>query len=188
MDKFEKYIRENRLRLDSEEFENEEWEKIAKIFDKYNRRMRLRKFYSAAIFISVISVGTLIYVNHLKQTEKSSQTEVFQEVATYYKEQEISTIKLINGTEEEIRKQSIPVEYEDMFRDFTKQLQLIDKQYEIYKNEIAEHGYNQELIQQIIYNYQLKLSVLQMLQSEIDKINNLTKSNSNGNKKTSIHI
>jgi len=188
MDKFEKYITENRLRLDSEEFENEGWERISGTFGRYNRRMRLRRFYSAAIFISVISVGMLIYVNHLKQTVKSSKTEDLQEVATYYKEQEISTIKLINGTEEEIRQQSIPAEYENMFRDFTKQLQLIDKQYEIYKNEIAEHGYNQELIQQIIYNYQLKLSVLQMLQSEIDKINNLTKSNSDGNKKTSIHI
>jgi len=188
MDKFEEYIRENRLLLDSEEFGNEEWDKIAATFDRYNRRMRLRKFYSAAIFISVISIGMLIYVNHLKQSEKSAKTEVFREVATYYKEQEISAIKLINGTEEEIRKQSIPVEYEDMFRDFTKQLQIIDNQYEMYKKEIADHGYNQELIQQVIYNYQLKLSVLQMLQNEINKINNLTKNHKNESKKTRIHI
>jgi hypothetical protein len=188
MDKFEKYIRENRLRLDSEEYENEGWDRISGTFDKYNRRMRLRKFYSAAIFISVISVGMLIYVNHQKQTEKLSGTEVFREVATYYKEQEISAIKLINGTEDEIRNLSIPVEYEDMFRDFTKQLQIIDNQYEMYKKEIADHGYNQELIQQVIYNYQLKLSVLQMLQNEINKINNLTKNNRNESKKTRIHI
>lgn len=183
MDKFEQFFKENRLRLDSADFENSGWERIATTYKQYNRRKMLRQFYIAASMIAIITLGTLLYLTQSKQNDVSGRTAVLDGVASYYKDEEITTIKLINGTEDEIRKQSIPVEYEDMFKDFIKQLQLIDKQYDIYKTSIAEYGYSQELIQQVIYNYQLKLSVLQMLQSEIDKINRLTKNIKNENKK-----
>jgi hypothetical protein len=75
-----------------------------------------------------------------------------------------------------------------MFNDFTQQLQIIDKQYDIYKAQVEQHGYSEEIIQQIIYNYQLKLSVLHMLQSEINKINNLSKHEKHEYKKIQLSI
>jgi hypothetical protein len=188
MDKFEQYIRENRLRLDTGELEKEEWDKIAGTFRKYNSRKRQRHFFAAAIIITFAGLGTLLYLTHPGQTNNMKRTAILDGVENYYKEAETSSIKLIDGEEEAIRKQSIPVEYKDMFTDFLKQLQLIDKQYDIYKTQISEHGYSQELIQQVIYNYQMKLSVLQMLQSEIIKINSRTKNKENENRKIQLHI
>ena len=92
------------------------------------KKLKLR----ARIFITL---GTLLYLPWSKHTDNTRETAVLEGIATYYKDEEISTIKLINGTEDEIRKQSIPAEYEDMFKDFIKQLQIIDKQYDIYKNK-----------------------------------------------------
>jgi hypothetical protein len=188
MDKFEQYFKENRLRLDTGELENREWERIEESFSCYNRRRNLRQFYAAAIILTFIAVGTLIWVTQLKQLAGSDRTAVLNGVANYYMQEEISSINLINGAEDAIRKQSIPVEFEEMFTGFIKQLDVIDKQYEIYKTEISEHGYNQEIIQQVIYNYQMKLSVLQMLHSEINKINSRTKNNENENRKIKLHI
>ena len=188
MDKFEQYIRENRLRLDTGELEKEEWDKIAGTFRQYDSQKKKRHFFAAAIIITFTALGTLLYLTLSKQTNSTERTAILDGVENYYKEAESSSIKLIDGEEEAIRKQSIPAEYKDMFTGFLKQLQIIDKQYDIYKTEISEHGYSQELIQQVIYNYQMKLSVLQMLQSEIIKINSRTKNKENENRKIQLHI
>jgi hypothetical protein len=188
MDKFEQYISENRLRIDTGELGKEEWDKIASTFRRLDSQKRKRHFFAAAIVMLFIALGTLLYLAFPKQTSSMERTAILDGVATYYKEAEISSIKLIDGEEEAIRQQSIPVEYKDMFTDFLKQLQIIDKQYDIYKTEISEHGYSQEIIQQVIYNYQMKLSVLQMLQSEIIKINSRTKNMENENRKIQLHI
>jgi hypothetical protein len=87
-----------------------------------------------------------------------------------------------------IRSQRVPADYSYLFKDFMVQLDLIDKQYDIYKRELEKHGYNEEVIQQVIYNYQLKLSVLHSLQSEIAKINNLPKKEENENKKIRLTL
>jgi hypothetical protein len=188
MDKFEQYIKENRLRLDTEDYANSEWEGIALSFKQYNRRKTFKRLYAAATLLVLITFGSVFFLRPSKPEDVVMKTTVLNGVATYYQDEENSAIKLINGAENEIRKQSIPVEYEGMFSDFIIQLGIIDKQYDLYKTTINEHGYSQELIQQVIYNYQLKLSVLQMLQSEIDKINKLTKNKRNENKKIQLHI
>jgi hypothetical protein len=55
-----------------------------------------------------------------------------------------------------LRKKKVPKENAALFNEFIKQLEVIDKQYELYKQEIEKTGYNDELIQQVIYNYQFK--------------------------------
>jgi hypothetical protein len=187
MDKFEQFIKENRLRLDTGELENRGWLRIAETFRLHDRRRRLRHFYAAAVVIAFAAIGSLIYQAVSKQ-QGGDKTAVLDGVANYYRQEEISSIKLINGVEDAIRKQTIPVEYKEMFTGFLKQIEIIDKQYEIYKTEISEHGYSQEIIQQVIYNYQMKLSVLQMLQFEINKINSRTKNKENENTKIQLHI
>jgi len=87
-----------------------------------------------------------------------------------------------------IRTQSIPVDYAHLFQDFTTQLDILDKQYELYRVELGKNGTTKELTQQIIYNYQLKISVLQKLQSEISKINTLIKNEKNDFKKIQLNI
>lgn len=188
MDRFEQYLKENRLRLDTEDLEPDCWNAIADSFKQHKRRSTFRKLYVAASIVVVLGLISVIFLNKVNKTEQVVQSTLFP--ASFYdlSKQETSYLQVINMKVDEIKKQRIPAEYKNLFGDFIQQLQLIDQQYDLYKSQIEQHGYNEELIQQVIYNYQLKLSVLQMLQAEINKINNLSKNDKNENKNIQLNI
>jgi hypothetical protein len=187
MDKFEQFFKENRLLLDTEDLDKARWEKISSTLRQSARRGNIRLLRIAAVFAGVVLLGSAFFFGFLK-TEKSSQKGVFALMATDLAANETTYLTSISSTLDSIRKQRIPADYGYLFRDFLIQLDLIDKQYEVYKTELEKHGYNEEMIQQIMYNYQLKLSVLHSLQSEIAKINNLPKKEENENKKIRINL
>lgn len=175
MDKFEQFFRENRLRLDTEDLDSDYIGIISGHFRIRRRNKFLRLVYAAASIAAITILSILLYRARTGGTDELRQPGIFNEIATDLITQESSYIQSIDVSLEEIKKQKVPAEYENMFAEFTKQLELIDSQYSIYRLQVEQHGFNDEIIQQIIYNYQLKLSVLQMLQSEINKINNLSK-------------
>ncbi len=187
MDKFEQFFRENRLRLDTENLDAAFSEKISGSVRHLNRRRLISRIYTVTSMAAIIIMAFVIFLNHTGR-EKTEQTGVFGKIATDLVKEEDSYIKLINLSESVIRKQELPAEYEPMFREFTQQLQIIDRQYEIYKAQVDKLGYSDEIIQQIMYNYQLKLSVLQTLQSEINKINSLSKMKSHESEKIKINL
>lgn len=187
MDNFEQYLQENRLRLDIENLDDTCWERIKNSFIKYKRKRAFNQFYIAASILIIIGLSSVLFISRMNQNE-TVQTTIFPESFTDLSKQETSFLQVINYTVDEIKKQSVPMEYENLFNDFIQQLQIIDHQYALYKKEIKEHGYSEELIQQVIFNYQLKLSVLQMLQSEIVKINNLSKKESHENTNIQLQI
>lgn len=188
MDKFEQFFRENRLRLDTEDLDSSYSGKIAHMFNMHNRKRVFRQLYAVASIAAIVVLSTLLYLAHNGQHPAEQQPGIFGEIATDLVKEEASYIQSINSSMDAIKKQKIPAEYASMFNDFTQQLQIIDKQYDIYKAQVEQHGYSEEIIQQIIYNYQLKLSVLQMLQSEINKINNLSKHEKHEYKKIQLSI
>lgn len=188
MDKFEQFFKENRLRLDTEDLDSTSWKNIEEYYKHYTGKRIFRQIYVAASIAIIIGLGSLLLYTHLKQKNSVKQTSIFYKISANLIEQETSYIQSIDKQLDKIKKQKIPKENAPMFDDFIKQLQLIDKQYDLFKAKVEKHGYNDELIQQIIYNYQLKLSLLQMLQSEIDKINNLTKQRKNEKEKIQLDI
>lgn len=175
MDKFEQFFRDNRLGLDTEELDHSFREEMLKSLGKQKKRRIFRFMYVAASLVAIIALSFLLYQSRYSGTGTGDTEGIFPEILSGLVEQEAGYIRLINSQVDEIRNETIPVEYEGMFQEFIHQLEIIDKQYEMYKNEVVETGYNEELVQQIIYNYQLKLSVLQMFRNEINKINKLTK-------------
>ena len=188
MESFENYFKENRLRLDAEDLEQNCWLDIEASFKKHRQRLFLRRLYVAASIVMIMGLGSMLYLNLVSHKVKEVQNSIFPAKFTDLAKEETSYLQIINIKVNEIKRQSVPVAYKSMFDDFIHQLQIIDQQYDLYKQEIEQHGYSDELIQQIIYNYQLKLSVLQMLQSEMNKINNLSKQNGNENTNIQLNI
>jgi hypothetical protein len=186
MDKFEQFFKDNRLLLDTEDLDNARWERINGACRQSDRRFT-GLFRTAAVIAGLVLLGIALYFGILK-TKKPEQRGVFAIVAAELANEETTYLTSINLTMDSIRSQRVPADYSYLFKDFMVQLDLIDKQYDIYKRELEKHGYNEEVIQQVIYNYQLKLSVLHSLQSEIAKINNLPKKEENENKKIRLTL
>ena len=134
-----------------------------------------RRLYVAASIIVILGLSSVLVFSGKEESKLLEHTSIFTDISPDLAEQEVSYMQMVSVKVDEIKKRKIPKENVAFFNEFVKQLEVIDKQYGLYKQEIEKTGYNDELIQQVIYNYQLKLSVLQMLQSEIDKINRLSK-------------
>ena len=188
MDNFEKYFKENRLLLDTDNLDSQCWNNIQDTFRNNNRKRWLRRSYVAASLLAIIILSITLYRSQVGQDNVSLQHGIFNEAHADLAKQETDYMQLINSKLNDIKKQKVPEQYKDMFDGFVEQLKIIDKQYDVYKSVVEKHGYNEEIIQQIIFNYQLKLSALQMLQSEMTKINNLSKSDRHDNKKIQLDI
>lgn len=188
MEKFEQFFKENRLRLDTENLDDVSWVGIEHSFKEHKRKSLFRKMYVAASIIVILGLSSILVFSGKEKNEPAKQTSIFSEISSDLAEQEASYIQLVNSKIRKLKNEEVPKENAALFSEFIKQLEVIDKQYELYKLEIEKKGYNDELIQQVIYNYQLKLSVLQMLQSEIDKINRLSKKENNEKGKIKLDI
>ncbi len=188
MEKFEQFFKENRLRLDTENLDETSWMNIENSFKIHKRKSFFRKLYVAASIIAILGLSSIIIFSGNEKNKQVVQTSIFTDISPDLVKQENSYIQLVNSKINKIKEEKVPKENAALFNEFIKQLEVIDKQYELYKQEIEKTGYNDELIQQVIYNYQLKLSVLQMLQSEIDKINRLSKKNKNEKEEIKLDI
>jgi hypothetical protein len=188
MEKFEQFFKENRLRLDTENLDNASWVNSENSFKEHKRKSMFRRMYMAASIIVILGLSSVIIFSEKEENKPVEQVSIFSEISPDLAKQEVSYIQLVNSQIDKIKEEKVPKENAALFNEFIKQLEVIDKQYELYKQEIEKTGYNDELIQQVIYNYQLKLSVLQMLQSEIDKINRLSKKNKNEKGKIKLDI
>jgi hypothetical protein len=188
MDNLEQFLKENRLRLDSEDIDADYWQAVEGSFRRLRVKKLIRQTIVAASIVLVLGTSAFFIANRYDQHKEVAQEAIFPQRFTELSKQETSYLQLISITTNQINDQRIPAEYQSLFSDFIRQLQIIDQQYELYKSEIKKHGYNEEMVQQVIYNYELKLSVLQMLHSEMNKINKLSKSNQNEDKKIQIHL
>lgn len=63
----------------------------------------------------------------------------------------------------------------DYFSDFRTQIRQLEKDEKTVKAEIVKQGLTDELLNQLINLYQIKLSTLKQLQTEMNKINNRVK-------------
>ncbi|TDO29086.1 hypothetical protein [Sediminibacterium goheungense] len=63
----------------------------------------------------------------------------------------------------------------EYFADFKTQIRQLEKDEKTVKNEIVKKGLTDDLLNQLINLYQIKLSTLKQLQTEMNKINNRVK-------------
>lgn len=178
MDNLEKLIKEQRTNLDTARLSDEKWAEISGKFHKKQLIPFWKITSVAASFLILVTAGYFIFTKNLEKSIQSDQL-LFTEHQEGGLPDESIFVALIKNAEYQVKDQKVPANYKSMFNDFIKQLDVLDQQYELYKKQIMEHGYSEEIVQQVIYHYQLKLSVLEMLQKEIEKINELSKVKNN---------
>jgi ADP-ribosylglycohydrolase len=184
MSKFEQFIKENRSQLDTEHLETAVWENLEKVFRAKKRHTQLIQTGIAAALILLMAIFWL-----LKDDRKQISAPVnmiFSENQNELQLKEENFIHLINSNIKQIERTEIPAEKTPMFDNFIEQLRTIDKQLQLIQQQIETAGYTEELIQQTIYMYQLKLSVLDMMQFEAEKMNERLNTHSHEKKKIQI--
>ncbi len=172
MDKFEQFFKENRLRLDTEDLDESLWNNIQNSFASKKRVNVYRSLYLVASLTLIIGLSIVLFYS--KNDNISIEKPIFSEIDEVLSQEEISFIHLVNSQVEIIENSKIQSENLALLDGFIYQLKTIDKQHDLCRENIEKQGYTNELIQQVIYIYQLKLSVLGMMQTEINKINQHT--------------
>jgi len=84
---------------------------------------------------------------------------------------------VINLQRERVSAMPMYAETPEYFNDFKVQIKQMEKDETVIKSDIARHGMNNELLDQLINLYQQKLSILKQLQIEMNKTNNRYKQN-----------
>lgn len=174
MDNFEQFFTENRLKLDVEPLPEGFNNQMIANFRAARRKKQAIRWFAAAGFLLLLVPGIMLLQPFFKpepialqESPSSAELSILTRLQPYQTEIESST--------QFISQQRVPTEYSVQFQDFLIQLQIIDRQQDIYQKQIDSYGYTEDMIQQIMYNYELKLMVLQKLQTEILKINKLSK-------------
>lgn len=80
-----------------------------------------------------------------------------------------------------LRRTPVYAETPDFFSEFGQQLQQMEADEAALKKDMQTYGPNNQLVQALITIYQQKLSILEGLQSEINKMNAAKKSQTTGN-------
>ena len=117
------------------------------------------------------------------QKIKKDFTEVKKENSTEYvmASVENSFITLISLQKEKVNRTPVFAEDPAYFNDFYSQLQQMDQDEKEVKEDIAKIGLTNEMLSRLINMYKQKLSVLEKLQTEINKTNTRYKQSKNPN-------
>lgn len=90
---------------------------------------------------------------------------------------ESSFKQVINLQRDKVSTTPMFAESADYFTDFTIQIKQLEKDEKSIKAEIVKRGMSDQLLNQLINIYQIKLNTLKQLQLEMNKINNRIKQN-----------
>ena len=117
------------------------------------------------------------------QKIKKDFTETKKENSTQYvmASVENSFITLISLQKEKVNRTPVFAEDPAYFNDFYSQLQQMDQDEKEVKEDIAKIGLTNEMLSRLINMYKQKLSVLEKLQTEINKTNTRYKQSKNPN-------
>lgn len=85
--------------------------------------------------------------------------------------------QVINLQRDRVSSTPMFAESADYFTDFTIQIKQLEKDEKSIKAEIVKRGMSDQLLNQLINIYQIKLNTLKQLQLEMNKINNRIKQN-----------
>lgn len=163
--KLEKYLKENRLRLDAEQPDDELlWKGISQQLRK-NKPERGNWFWKiAAVFL----FGVLITYVTVKETSKEKVVIIsLADVSKELGEQEAALKLVADKKWAEIG--PLSVEDKTQFQFLLDELNELDKVYSEYEKDLNEIGGNEQIINALLDYYEKKIRILNRLSLEIQK-------------------
>uniref|UniRef100_UPI00321779DC hypothetical protein n=1 Tax=uncultured Draconibacterium sp. TaxID=1573823 RepID=UPI00321779DC len=161
----EKYLKENRLKLDIETPEQDLiWEGIRTGLNEKKRGFPEWFWKVAAIFIFVVS-GTYFIVNETSEEQYVivSLSDISQDLG----EQETQLKHLVNLKWEEVQRQ-LPQEKSDL-QFLLDELNDLDEIYTSYQKDLNQTINNEPVIRAMLDNYEKRIKILNRLLLEIEK-------------------
>ncbi len=161
----EKYLRKNRLRLDAENHnEDKIWKEIEGKL-KPERKNGENWFWKiAAVFLlGVLSTYIVVKESSDKQVVIITLADISEDLGK--KEADLKLVVDKKWSEIGPLSQSDKLQFQFLL----DELQELDGIYELYENDLQEHGVNEQTIQVLLDYYEKKIRILNRLSLEIEK-------------------
>ena len=170
MDSLEKYIKENREKLDRYEPSQGVWERI----DSPKSSIRAKLIYSiaaAAVLIFVIGAALFLYSSDNRKERLSGIPAEVREMELFYNSM-VNTLYL--------QARPMLTGHPEVEKELENDLARIDEICVEIKNDLKDNVSNQEVIEALIRNYTIKVHILEdMLRILKENENNTEKPNPN---------
>lgn len=161
----EKYLKENRLKLDIDEpDDNTIWERIKNGMDKKHFVLPGWFWKAAAIFLFIVS-GTYFIMN--ETSEDKIVIVTLADISEDLGKQETKLIELVNIKWEQL-KPLLSNENPDI-QFLLDELNELDNVYNTYQKDLTDSGANEQIVAVLLDYYQKKIRILNRLLHEIKK-------------------
>jgi len=158
MNDFEKYLKQNKEKMQLDSVNPQVWLSIENnLLKKKNRKnvfyIRIMAAAAAILLLAVVAFG--LFSQQTKQDYLANFEPFNQEINT--KKAQLASAK-------------IPANRKADFEILLHQLEFLDNQYHDYLQYIDQNGYQEFIGQQILQYYKTKIDLLDKIQQEIEKI------------------
>lgn len=170
-DRFEQFVRDNREGFDVREPDQRLWTEIEKR-TRITRRRNIWQRVAVVALIFAASYGVNETIHRLREPVVPSRPSA----ATPLKETEAYYTQLVNQKLDELK--PIIAGCPSLAEELNYDMSELDSVYTDLKNDLKDNMANQEVIEAIIQNYRLKISILEDLLTEIKPMEDECLSNS----------
>lgn len=160
-----KFIEDNRAEFDDKIPSGKIWENVEASFSpKKQKRSFIRPLYKwsmAAAAVLVLSTGVYFMAFNKNASEEKVNTVTpggTPEVTESFTPEMNQFVKLIDMKQQELK--TLAAEQPELYQKFTKDLNQLDSSYNILKNQLNAAPNQEMLLEAMVQNLQLQLSVL----------------------------
>ena len=161
-DRLEQFIKDNRGAFDTYEPDPAIWKKIEKSVHKKTIKLKTVLWRAAAVII--IFGASLVFHRYIDMLDSDKDTSAkipeIQEAEIYYS-------GLLNSKLNEIK--PMLIEHPGIDKEMKADMDELDKMYDDLKKDLKDNVSNQEVIEAMIQNYRLRLSILEDILKEFNK-------------------
>ena len=172
-DRLEKYIKSHKTEIDDKSPRKDLWMDIEKELNHNTKQRHIPKsvmFWRAAAVILLLITSWLAF-EKLDQNSVEKESLKVAELSPQLLEAETFYISLISQKREEIKMMS---QKYDLGRDFTNDIDVLDSMYSVLKKDM-NHGNEENLVDAMILNLQLRIEILNQQLGIIQSIENSQK-------------
>lgn len=164
MNDFEKYLIENKKKLEPDTIDEKIWMGMENQLLKRKSRRIVRTIKYIAVAASILIAGLFVYTNQY-------QASIEEQLLAKYNLKEHNFTQQVAQRKAKLSKATIPQDELEDFQVLLQQLEFLDGQFQDYTKYIEENGYQEFIGNQIVNHYKSKIKLLDKIQSEIEKIN-----------------
>lgn len=195
--KLKKFIWDNRAAFDNEVPSGKVWENIeASFVPKQKKRSIIRPLYKWTMAAAaMLTIATGIYFIAFNKSSEIAAPEItaspqgpaggldINKLAPEYAPQMNQFVKMIDMKQEELK--VIAKEQPELYKKFTKAINQLDSSYSTLKDQLGTSPNREMLLEAMIQNLQLQLSVLNQ---QLNIINQIKQSKKDSHEKTDQNI